>query len=271
MPDASLPLQTGPAPPSWSTQQLTGFLAIVSSAADERTASRLAVERAAEALDAEVAALVRHGEVYVSIGFPTDPALERALVDVADGRSATLVAPGVGECSALSIEVEDDTPAGLVVARGGEGGFSIDELHLARGMARVLGLCLRLFRLAGEERRQRRDAEVQSELNQRLLGSLQERQELLERLSRIQRSIAHAAGRRNVMQAISDGARELLGDETAGLRLITADDPNMLETVAVAVLLGQRGDRQVHGQTAVARDRREHVQIAQHQVRLGGD
>ena len=56
-----------PAPPlsgsggNWSIQQLTGFLAMVSSAEDERTATRVAVERAAEALDADIAALIRRG------------------------------------------------------------------------------------------------------------------------------------------------------------------------------------------------------------------
>ena len=234
MPDAaSPPPPAGLTPANWSTQQLTGFLATVSSASDERTASRLAVERAAEALDAEVAALLRNGEVYVSIGFPSDPALERALVDVSEGRANTLVAPGLGECSALGIAVEDETAASLVVARSSGGDFAVDELHLGRGMARVLGLSLRLFRLAAEERRQRNEAEVQSELNERLLESLQERQELLERLSRIQRSIAHGAGRGDVLEAICQGARELLGDEVAGVRLVAADDPSVLELVEV--------------------------------------
>jgi hypothetical protein len=122
-----------------------GFLATVSLAADERTASRLAVERAAEALDAEAAALLLGGEVYVFIGFPSDPALEQALVDVAERRATTLVTPGLGECSALAIAVEDDAPASLVVARGSGGGFAVDELHVARGMARVLALSLRRF------------------------------------------------------------------------------------------------------------------------------
>ena len=83
MPEATPSPASGLTPANWSTQQLTGFLATVSSASDERTASRLAVERAAEALDAEVAALLRQGEVYVSIGFPSDPALEQALAEVA--------------------------------------------------------------------------------------------------------------------------------------------------------------------------------------------
>ena len=233
MPEATPSPASGVTPANWSTQQLTGFLAAVSSASDERTASRLAVERAAEALDAEVAALLREGEVYVSIGFPSDPALEQALADIADRRTTTLMAPGLGECSALGIDVEDNTSATLVLARSSGGRFAVDELHLARGMGRVLGLSLRLFRLAGDERRHRLDAEVQSELNQRLLESLQERQELLERLSRIQRSIAHGAGRDDVLCAICQGARELLGDEVAGVRLVAADDPSMLELVEV--------------------------------------
>ncbi len=232
MPDPS-DSPTGSSPVNWSTQQLTAFLATVSAAPDERTAVRLAVERAAEALDAEVAALLRRGEVYVSIGFPSDPALERALAEVAAGRTTSLHAPGLGECAALAIEVEDDTPTSLVLARSTGELFAVDELHLARGMARVLGLSLRLFRLAGNERRHRHDAEVHSELNQRLLDSLQERQELLERLSRIQRSIAHGAGRDEVLGAISHGARELLGDELAGVLLVSADDPSMVELVSV--------------------------------------
>jgi two-component system cell cycle sensor histidine kinase/response regulator CckA len=233
MPDQDPQQPSGLSPANWSTQQLTGFLATVSSASDERAAIRLAVERAAEALDAEVAALLRRGEVFVSIGFPSDPALERALTDVAEGRTTTLMAPGLGECAALAIEVEDHTPASLVLARRTGGSFAVDEIHLARGMGRVLGLSLRLFRLAGDERRHRHDAEVQSELNQRLLDSLQERQDLLERLSRIQRSIAHGASRDDVLGAISRGARELLGDELAGILLLTTDDPSMLELVEV--------------------------------------
>jgi PAS domain S-box-containing protein len=226
-----LPLPGSPA--NWSTQQLTNFLAVVSSAEDERTASRVAVERAAEALDAELAALLRRGEVVVSIGFPAGPTLEHALGEVAEGRATSIMLPGLGECPALAIDVEDDAPASLVFARRAGGPFEGDELHLARGMARVLGLSLRLFRLAAEERRQRREAETQSQLNQRLLESLQERQELLERLARIQRSITHGTVREDVLAAICQGARELLRDEVAALELVASDDPSSLEIVAI--------------------------------------
>jgi PAS domain S-box-containing protein len=236
MPDAFPPdLPTAsvtPSPVNWSTQQLTGFLAVVSSAGDEQTATRLAVERAAEALDAEVAALVRMGKVVASIGLTAGPGSDNSLLEVVKNRATTMVVPGVGDCPALAIPVEDDAPASIVLARHGAGGFAVDELHLARGMARVLGLSLRLFRLAAEERGQRHEAETQSELNQRLLESLQERQELLERLSRIQRSIAHGAGRRELLEAIVNGAAELLGDDVAAVRLLTPEDPGMHELVA---------------------------------------
>jgi len=68
-----------PAPPAsgasgnWSVQQLTGFLAMVSSAEDERTASRVAVECAAEALSADLAVLFQVGEVVASVGLRDEP------------------------------------------------------------------------------------------------------------------------------------------------------------------------------------------------------
>jgi len=226
------PIPSGPAG-SWSIQQLTGFLAMVSSAEDERTASRVAVERAAEALGADVAALLRRGEVLASVGFRRDPLLEAALADIAEGRTARLMAPGLEDRPALAITVDAETPSRLVFAREGSRDFAADEVYLARGMAHVLSLSLRLFRLAAEERRQRHEAETQSKLNQRLLDSLQERQDLLERLARIQRSITHGAVREDVLDAICLGARELLGDEVAGLQLVPPDDPSVLELVAM--------------------------------------
>jgi PAS domain S-box-containing protein len=215
-------------PGNWSIQQLTGFLAMVSSAEDERTASHVAVERAAEALESDAAALVSRGRVVASVGVQ----LDAELAEVAEGRSTRLDLPGRGEPRTLAITVEPDTPSRLVFARAGDD-FTAEEVYLARGMAHVLSLSLRLFRLAAEERRQRHEAETQSELNQRLLDSLQERQELLERLARIQRSITHGVSREDVLEAICEGARELLGDEVSGLQLVPADDPTVLELVAM--------------------------------------
>jgi hypothetical protein len=92
---------------------------MVSSAEDERTASRVAVERAAEALGAEVAALLRRGEVVASVGVRRDPMVEAALADIAEGRTARLMAPGLEDRPALAITVDAETPSRLVFAREG--------------------------------------------------------------------------------------------------------------------------------------------------------
>ena len=74
----------------------------------------------------------------------------------------------------------------------------------------------------------------QTEENARLVGSLGERQRLLERLSKIQSSIVSRRGLQEVLDAIVAGAHDLLGDETVGLRLIDPEDRDQLILVASA-------------------------------------
>ena len=68
--------------------------------------------------------------------------------------------------------------------------------------------------------------------NERLLGSLRERQKLFERLSRIQSSIVSRLAIDDVLDAIVEGAAELLGDHTVALRLIDRRDPTKMTIVA---------------------------------------
>ena len=58
---------------SWSTQQLAEFLAVVSSFTTEASVLLGAVERASEAFDAEIGALVVDGAVVASVGFCNGP------------------------------------------------------------------------------------------------------------------------------------------------------------------------------------------------------
>jgi K+-sensing histidine kinase KdpD len=69
------------------------------------------------------------------------------------------------------------------------------------------------------------DGLVDDELTATLLRELVERNELLRKLTKIQRSISHRASLQDVLDAITAGAAELLGDEVVGLRLIDPDDP----------------------------------------------
>ena len=82
------------------------------------------------------------------------------------------------------------------------------------------------------ERELRRALEEQNrEINQ-LVASLLERQQLLERLSKIQASISHRKPLQEVLDAITLGARELLGDEVVGLRLQDQADPSLALVVS---------------------------------------
>ncbi|HYY89290.1 MAG TPA: EAL domain-containing protein, partial [Chloroflexota bacterium] len=83
---------------------------------------------------------------------------------------------------------------------------------LLRGMARTLTLTLRHLGMLQEERR--------------LRAEVQERQRLLEQLSRLQRAIANRAPLQEILDAITAGAAELLGDEMVALRLLDTDDPH---------------------------------------------
>jgi hypothetical protein len=121
---------------SWSTQQLTEFVAVVGALHDEESAIRGAVELAAEAFEAEVAALVRGGELLASIGFPREEVPTAQLISGARGAPATLAVPGAGRCAVICAELGDGGGR-LLVARRGQEAFSSHEANLLRGMARV--------------------------------------------------------------------------------------------------------------------------------------
>lgn len=182
----------------WSTHQLAEFLAAVSAFKDEESAARGAIERAAEAFEAEVGAIVRDGSVVASVGFPALRIPADQLISLADGVRQNTVIQGVGVCSVAVVPIEDRQPAKLILARAGESEFTVQERNLLRGMARVLALTLTML----------------------------ERQKLLERLSRIQRSISHRAPLQEVLDAITAGATELMGVEVAGLRVVDPADPS---------------------------------------------
>ena len=225
---------------AWSAQQLAEYLAAVSAYDDGAAAMHGAVELAAEALEAEVAALVRDGAVVTSVGFPVGRTPVEALV-AASMSGAMIEVPGAGSCHLLRVPVElTDGDCTLVLARSGSG-FSREEVSLLRAMNRVLSLTLG---------------------NIETLASLRERQRLLEKLSKIQRSISLRAPLPDVFGAITAGAAELLGDDMVTLYLV---DPGDTASLVAASMIGMPSTltleharmRVGHGVTglAVAEDR----------------
>jgi diguanylate cyclase (GGDEF)-like protein len=221
-------------PANRAAQQLTEFLASVSSADDEPTALRDAVERATEAFGAELGAIVGADGVLAATGFEPDEIGFDQLERVSRGETDELEVGGIGTCRALATPIGDERLVTLLIARCDDRAFSPEERNLLGGMARMLALTVRLLRVVGAERSLRELSERQSADNAHLVESLAERQHLLERLSKIQSSIVSRRDLTEVLDAIVAGAGDLLGDETVGLRLIDPEDPAQLLLVASA-------------------------------------
>ncbi len=198
---------------SWSTQQLTESLALVSTFPDAASATRGAVQRAAEMLQADVVAVIRGGAVWTAIGQVPDDEL---LLLAAEPEPERAQLAALGPCQVAVVQLETDVPGRLLAARAGEDPFSGEERALLRGVAHVLVLTLRMSR----------------------------RQQLLERLSTLQRMIVRRADPRDVLHAVVSGAAELIGDDVVSLRLLDPLDHH------AAVLMASVGlDPELRAQT----------------------
>jgi diguanylate cyclase (GGDEF)-like protein len=198
-----------------ATQQLTEFLSVVADRPDGPAAHHAAVECAVRALDAQVAMLVIDGAVAAAIGLPADRVPLAAVAEIAAGRRTTLEVAGV-EYAVTHASIEGRSPGVLVLGRAGTG-FSDEDVCLLRGMARVLELSLQALHVIESERQE----------NDRLVGSLQERQRLFEHLTRVQRLIARRAPLQQILDAITSSAADLLDLEMASLNLLEKDDPSV--------------------------------------------
>jgi hypothetical protein len=216
---------------TWSTQQLAEFLAAVSSSDSEASAALAAVERAAEALDAEVGAIVRDGEVLAVVGYPDGAAPAAELNSIAPGGNhSQLDVPGVGLCNAIGVSLEHPSGGTLILARSGAGGLSAEETSLLRGMARVTSMTMRMLRLLDEERTAREESDRQAAENASLLATLRERQRLVERLAdeqaalrRVATLVAGQATPDDIFAAVAREMGQLLGADAGAIARHEAD------------------------------------------------
>ncbi len=197
---------------SWSAQQLAEFLGAVSGLEDERDVLCRAAERAAEAFEAEVGAVVREQRLLVSVGFSPGHEPTAELIAAAANQRSTIPVGGVGRCPVLAVPFEGAALSHLILARSGEEGFNVHEARLLGAMARVLGLTLDSLR----------------------------RQTMLQRLARIQRSISHRAPLGDVLDAITEGAAELVAQEVVALVLVDPDEPSTMVTASSVGLTSEQ-------------------------------
>ena len=202
-----------------AAQQLVELLELVSSFSNEASAAQGAVERAAQVLEAEVAAVVLGGQVVYSVGFPSGAIPFQDLVDVTEGRRDTLEVPRLGLCSVAIADLDSTGHGHLVLARLGDDGFSAAEWNLLRGMSRILDLSLQMLRT---------------------MDSLRQRQRLMEHLYGIQRSISRRMPLLEVLETVVRGVKELMDDEVVGLWLPDPDSPATLLLVSSAGLKGDQ-------------------------------
>ena len=186
----------------WSTQQLAEFVAAVSAAENEASAATRAVERAAEALDAAVAAIVCDGRLIASVGYPNGTAPIGELEAVKPGfEGSTLEVPGSGACPAAAAALEHPPGATLVIAREAPHGLSREETSLLRGMARVASMTMRMLRVLDEERAAREEVE-----------RLAQDQAALRRVATL---VARASPREVIYAAVAGEIAQRLGAEVA--------------------------------------------------------
>jgi diguanylate cyclase (GGDEF)-like protein len=215
-----------------STPLLVEFLAAVSRATDADGVCRAAVERAADSVQAEVAAVLLDGRVVTSIGFPRNRVPAQELLEAAHDPVIRLDVPGAGPCETFRAEIGGAQRGHLLLARIGEDPFTVEEMHLVRGMARVLELTLGTLRTLAKERALHEHSQRQARENAELLATLWERQRLLEQLSRIQRAISRRDPLPRILKAIATGAQELLADEVVMVELMSAESRDYAAVVA---------------------------------------
>jgi diguanylate cyclase (GGDEF)-like protein len=216
---------------SWAPQQLAEFLSAVSQCQDKSQAAREGVERAAESVEAECAALICGDTVLASVGWLRFDVPARQLAAIAAAREGVVDVPGVGPCAAIALPLEGSSDAHLIIARAGAP-FPPEETTLLRGMVRGLALAMRLLETIEAERNLRARADLAAAENVRLLETLRKRQRVLEAMARIQRAISRREPLEGVLETIVAAAGELLGDDAPALVLVDPDDPGWLTFAA---------------------------------------
>jgi diguanylate cyclase (GGDEF)-like protein len=206
---------------TWSTHLLTEYFTAVNAAENEAQAISAAVERAAEMVEAEAGAVVRDGHIFGGYGFGPQVPTE-GLLGVANGQNKLEVA-GLGKLHAVASSLGGEHADALIVARLDDP-FGPEERQMLQGMAQVLGLALRSIRVLAAERRLRAERERQA-------NNAQNRQRLVETLLTIQRAISSRRPLPEILDAVTSGAADLLGEATVAL-LLAEGGPDRRLTVA---------------------------------------
>ncbi|MEV6492272.1 EAL domain-containing protein [Actinoplanes sp. NPDC051633] len=215
----------------WSTHQLTEYFAAVNAAADEPSAIACATERAAEMVEAEVAAVVVEDTVEGAWGFGAGVPV--AGLVRADRK---LGVQGLGALHTSYSALGENVRGSLMVGRLHDE-FGPEERQMLQGMAQMLGLALRSIRVLSTERNLRSDAQT--------------RQHLVETMLTIQRAISARRPLPEILDAVTGGASALLGGASVALMLAEEGRARRL-TVASTAGTAEAAARETEAREAMA-------------------
>ena len=206
---------------SWSLHTLAEFLSVFSPDGDQDVL-RLAVDRAAEAFDAEVAVVLdEDGTVQRSIGLNG-----RDLDELVAARTSRPDHVRLAGDALSLLWAPVDEHSELAIGRFHHR-FDAEERALFRAMARSMTLSLRLVGAVEAERAARELSEQQASEVARLLTELQARTAIMNQLERIQRSISVRRPTKEILDAVTTGAMNHLGAQAAGLFLEDESRPEV--------------------------------------------
>jgi len=168
--------------------------------------------------------------VTEAVGFEGLIRPDRELLALARSDVENAELRGLGRVSVARSEIIG-TAGSMVVLRTG-GPFTDDEVILVNTIGRILGLATTMRLAVEAERAARVDLERRVVDNRQLMAQLRERQGLLDRLFRIQQSIARRSPTQEVLDSVTAGAVDLLGGGVVSLRLIDVEAPDNLVIVS---------------------------------------
>jgi diguanylate cyclase (GGDEF)-like protein len=213
---------------NWATLQLAELIATIGESTDETTSASLALRHISIALEADWSVLVHNDVVTGSLGFGKRQAIEELVRAEEPGE---LILPEIGPVRVL-VEWDSSRDMKIVVARHHTAEYSALERSLFLSMARVVAMSNQMKRALNTERSQRKRLEIVAQEKLEMARELEDQRDLLERLSRLQRSVASYAPTDEVFHTIVTGARELTGDDFATLRLAIPDSPGLSRLAA---------------------------------------
>lgn len=214
---------------TWLVRALTGFVDAVRTATTVAGAREVAAAEVAATAQADVAAVILAGGDHTLSGARVaDIAAEDVVAATTAGPAAEIA--GLGRCD-IAVASSDTGDVRLVAVRS-QGSISRRERDYLALAARILSVAVEMLAAVERERTLRAEGLLETEEQNRLLGTLLKRQQLLDNLGRVERSISRRIPLGEVLSTITDAVYQLLGDDLVALRLLDPDDPSQLIVVS---------------------------------------